>query len=291
MARADSNSRATPETTRFTLGTYWKEAKKYPFLLFLSALKLLSDLVINLGLPIVVATVVDNVLEDKYVTIDDAIPDIALYGAIFFGATLVNFISIQAEFRLATKVERDLSMTTLDHLLQRSYSFFNDNFGGSLIARTGRFVNTFAAMAGSIYFEAFNVIPIVIFTSLALLFYNVPIALTMLGITSFSVLVIIWMARKRAPYRRKSAKARSENTAQLSDTITNIHTVQAFAGEDRERRLLKKTADKQMDAIYEAITLAHQHGTVINILSGTLQAVMLYMITRAVLNDEITVGT
>lgn len=142
-----------------------------------------------------------------------------------------------------TRIFADLANTCFRYLHRHSFSFFNNNFVGSLVKKVNRFVYAFEGLTDKIYFNfgGFFVSTLLI---LVVLFYrNFWLGIAMVAWIIFALLLNFIFSKYKYKYDLQSGHADSANTAILADTITNNINVKLFRGYKRETDSFAKSAD------------------------------------------------
>src|SRR3989344_6738311 len=123
---------------------------------------------------------------------------------------------------------------TFTRLMQHSYSFFSNNFSGSLIAKSKRFVRSFEVLIDvlsfQVWFSFFNLVGIFF-----ILLLQVPLlAYLLLGWTVVYFFITALFIRKKIHYDEAEATADSMVTARFSDVVSNILNVKIFSSNKKE---------------------------------------------------------
>lgn len=138
-----------------------------------------------------------------------------------------------------------LRQSAFDYLIRHSYSFFGNNFTGSLVQRVSRFARGLERLIDTI---AFNLIP---------LFVTIVSAIVVTWHTEkiLSYIIIIWVSvflvcnflfsLWRVKYNIKVAEADSKTTGTLADIIANYTEVSLFAAFPFEAKNVKKVTGAQ----------------------------------------------
>lgn len=135
---------------------------------------------------------------------------------------------------LHLKVEKALYEDCFKYLVSQDYAFFADRFSGSLVTQASRLVKSYTTFTDTLFF---NLIPQVVSVLIALgimIYYSLPIGLSVLVIWLLSLYVIVMFAIRRLPLRRGAVTKESEQVGELADTVVNALTVKTFAAEGRE---------------------------------------------------------
>ena len=216
---------------------------KYKWLFFsifiVSALRTIFSSILN---PIFYKRILDIISETG---IDKALVSGPLYKNVymialflpvawFFGRT-TQFLAV----RFQSNVIRDLHDFSFAKLHKHSYMFFAENFSGSLVNKSRKFVRSFEVMHDIIIDNFWS--SIVIFISIFTVFFiEAPkIALMFLLMSIFYISIIFFVSRKKVEYDLREAAADSKVTGYLSDTITNVLSIKSGAAHNREIKNFK----------------------------------------------------
>ncbi len=141
---------------------------------------------------------------------------------------------------------------SFDYTLKHSYSFFSNNFTGSLVQRVGRFSRSFERLYDMV---VFNVIPLFIHVvgAIIVVYFQEPfIAYIILGWISIICVFNFFFQRWKLQFDLLATKADSATSAVLSDSISNQNTIMSFVGFEKESLNFKKVtldqSDKQIHA-------------------------------------------
>ncbi len=131
---------------------------------------------------------------------------------------------------MQSRVIAKLKQNSFDYLTLHSYSFFTNNFSGSLVQRVNRFSRAFESLTDVF---TFNVIPllITIVSSIIITWFLVP-ALSLI-ITLWIIITTVFnigFSRWKYKYDLVSSEADSKTSGFLSDTITNNNAISLFSG-------------------------------------------------------------
>ncbi len=143
---------------------------------------------------------------------------IALFGVVFF----------------ESKIIADLSNVCFEYLHKHSFSYFNNNFVGSLVKKVNRFTRSFESLFDNFIFRFMPLVVNIVAIIVVLLWRNQVIGL---GIIVWIVLFLIinWIfTRYKLKYDVERSAADSRSTALLADTITNNANVKLFGGYAKE---------------------------------------------------------
>jgi ATP-binding cassette, subfamily B, bacterial len=146
---------------------------------------------------------------------------------------------------MESRVMARLKQNAFDYMIKHSYTFFANNFSGSLVQKVGRFSRAFESLADSL---AFNLIPLVITVvgSVWITWFIAPIvsiiiAIWVIVIATFSIIFSTWKLK----YDTVVAEADSRTTGYLADSVTNNTAVSFFTGHNHESDSFRDISDDQ----------------------------------------------
>lgn len=159
------------------------------------------------------------------------------------------------------KVMANLKQQAYDHLMLHSYSFFVNNFAGSLVQKVNRFARAFERITDSFLWNLLPLIVKIVSILVIVFFINKWIALIILVWAAIFLTFNVTFSRWKLKYDIKVAEMDSRATAYLADTIANQNAIQLFGGFNFESKGYKKVTDEQaritrvswnLDAVVEA---------------------------------------
>ncbi len=230
--------------TRQTLKIYWQHVKKYRWSFFVLIFSIIAASVANLIGPIFYKEFFDAITSPETLS-DNGLLNILL---IILTVNLIAwFFWRLSTFMIAyfeAKVIRDLYNTCFAYLHKHSFSFFNNNFVGSLVKKVNRFPRSFEGITDLFSFEVLGLLVSMIFI------ISVVWSRSWLLGSGILVWVIIYCAINyffslyKLKFDLERSLADSEVTAVLADTITNNRNVKLFNGYEREKKFFGQATDK-----------------------------------------------
>ncbi len=194
--------------------------------------------------PLFIAHILNSITQGKNATVNELMPWIVGFlAAAWFGELLWRIILFIMN-RGDSKVIAYLANKTFSRLMEKEYSFFANNFAGSLVAKTNRYLSAFEVVYDTLVFEIIGVGIAVIFALIILGNLYWQIALLFVVILIFYFAIIIHLTKKRLVITKERAKLESIQTAQLADSLTNAHTIKAFAKEQYEKKQFSIVTEK-----------------------------------------------
>lgn len=225
----------------------------------------------------------------------DTIPILISIGIILItGKFFTHFAAGLADFRIA-KVETENQKIITDYcfntLMSHSYSFYADNFVGSLVAKTKRFASAYNRLLSRMLFNfSLSSIELIVTLSVA---WSLSVYLGAFFTAWITVYVtsIFFFARYKQPFHGSVSAADSSVTSGLADAIGNFLAVKVFAATSREGKSFQKRTRQQWHASYTSERLDCYFRTFqalfVSGLEVTGMAIVVYLWTESI----ITAGT
>ncbi len=143
------------------------------------------------------------------------------------------------------RVMANLKQQSYDHLMQHSYSFFINNFAGSLVQKVNRFAKAFERITDNLVWNLLPLFVRILAIVFVLFFINKWIDLILIIWIIVFLSFNIGFSRWKLKYNIKEAEVDSKATGYLSDTISNQNSIQLFNGFHFESKGYKKVTDEQ----------------------------------------------
>lgn len=210
-----------------------------------------------------------------------------LHGLNWLFYRVAYWVFNSAESRIMARLKQN----AFDYLMLHSYTFFANNFAGSLVQRINRFSRSFERLADTL---VFNLIPmlITIIGSVAVTYFMAPLvsAIIVVWVLLFTAFNLIF-SRWKMKYDLAVAEADSATTGLLADDISNHNAITLFAGYQRESASFQQATDEQARKTIFSWNL----GGIVDM----VQVLLIYVVEFAVFyyaiifwqQGQITVGT
>jgi ATP-binding cassette subfamily B protein len=186
---------------------------------------------------------------------------------------------------------RDLSNYSFEKIQKHSYTFFSNEFAGSLVAKQGRFVSNFETIYEFILFTAWiGVVTLV--SAIVILFLVSPLlgymflawAVIFLGVVS------LFLPKQRVRNLARAA-ANSKLTGYFADALGNILTIKSFASRESEVERFKEQSAFAFEKRLHAAYGQNRIGALQSVLSAGFQAVVILAAVILWSRGQITAGT
>ncbi|OGH64598.1 MAG: hypothetical protein A3J66_00680 [Candidatus Magasanikbacteria bacterium RIFCSPHIGHO2_02_FULL_47_14] len=221
--------------TKLTFVIFWEHAKKYRLQLFL----LVGSIVIGDAFSLLAPYWYKKFFD--VIVVNPSTQALLSILMVIFLFNLLHWFWIRvATFAGAYfqgRVMSDLANTCFAYLHDHSFSFFQNNFVGSLVKRVNRFSRAFQGVADRLIWDLlpllFNVSVIII----ALGFRQKILAFVVLTWVVVFCIINYFFTRYKLPFDIKKSELDSKVTGVLADTVTNQANVKLFGGLKREKKL------------------------------------------------------
>ncbi len=276
------------------LSYYWEHASKYKwycifaFICFAGAVFLSSIM-----LPLFYRDIVDIIAEssDRWSSRDGLFDVFKLIVLVVIGANILYRMRDYLYIRFQAKAMRDLSDFTFASLEKHSYSFFADQFVGSVTAKTRRFIHSFDHIMDMLVFR-FSFVAMEIIGVLTVLFIVEPIFGWIFLTWIIAYLLLTYLrTKKQKEYSLKEASADSEVTATLADVMSNILVVKMFSAEQEEINNFSKKTRKQERKRMKSWGYSINSILFQGIMLAGLETIAVYTAIILWLDGSITTGT
>ena len=189
------------------------------------------------------------------------------------------------------KVTTKLYEDSFRYLARQDYSFFTDNFSGSIVTQASRFAKVYTVFNDVVFFELLPQLFTVVIALGVITYYNPLVALIILAFWVLSLAVIIRFALGRLPLRRGAVAKESQQVGELADVITNALTVKTFAAEDREIERYETINHVRGGLFLRAWRRAVRNGWIVETLCVVGQLLIIIIAIVAVKNNSLSVAT
>lgn len=174
----------------------------------------------------------------------------------FGGLWLAGEMMWRLAFYLMAKFEartvKKLYTETLELLLSRDVSFFQDRFAGSITKNVLAYARRFEAYFDTLTFGVISQVGPAIFGLIVLAFISPVLSMALIIV----IVITVALVRPLILHRSKIVKVREDLHAQMSghisDVISNVATVKAFGAEKREQDKHKLNAGKYASVAYQS---------------------------------------
>ena len=250
--------------TKLTFKIYWQEARVFRLLIGVTLVTVIGGASFGVIIPLYFKRFFDVLTQSTNVQI--VVP--ALVHVLFLIAILEGFrwlcwrVAGFTNTSFQPAVMARLANRCFAYLHKHSFSYFNNNFVGSLVKRVNWFVRAFESVADKITWvllPLFVELTIVIFV---LFQRNLWLGVGSLAWLSLFLTVNLFFTFYKLRFDIQRNEAETKATGILADTITNNNNVKLFVGYDRERATFGRAMEKvrylrwftwNLDTAFEAV--------------------------------------
>lgn len=177
-----------------------------------------------------------------------------------------------------------------EYMHGHSYSFFNDNFTGALVKKTGRIARAFEGIADRV---CWDIIPITLrtLTVLVVLFFlHSLLGAAILTWTIIFLVINYFLAIYKLKFDLKKSEADTKITALLADTIANSINIKLFSGFAAERARFGDATENWFKRAKKTFDIDNIINAVQALLMLGLNILILYIAIRLWRQDILTIG-
>ena len=278
--------------TKLTFKIYWQHASRYPWRLLAIVITTIAGALSTVVVPLY--------LQKFFNVLTAGTGNVNAFGQLLYQLSYIAlFLFLEFLFwrfafwyiiPLETKTMTDLSRTCFNYLHKNSFTYFNNNFVGSITKRVNWFVRAFESLSDKLVFNLIPTLTVLIFAISVLISKNL-----LLGSIMFFWFVVFMtvnglLTAYKLKYDIQRSQAESESTAVLADTVTNHANVKLFCGYNREVSLFALVTDKVRKLREKAWVIDWFIHAVQGFFMLVLQVVLFYLAIKLWLNGKFTVG-
>jgi ATP-binding cassette subfamily B protein len=205
----------------------------------------------------------------------------------WIGFTIRNFIMA----RLQAGTMNKLRQNAYDYLIEHSYSFFSNNFGGSLVQRVNRFMRSFERVTDRLFFELFPIIIKVVGICIVLWYTNPIFSYAIVAWMIIFLLLSLILTRWKRPYDVKSAALESKATAALADSLSNHTTIQTFNRFSHEKALFGQANLIHIKSMADKWDVANITSAIQSLLNIGIEFIIFYFAIKYWSTGMLSIGT
>lgn len=264
---------------------YYKPHKNLFLIDFISAFFVS---VLTLFFPYYLHIIIDKVLPNKDFTLFLKYTGLLLF--IIVLKSIFGYIVIYWGHILGLRIRYDLRNNLFNHLQKLSLSYFDKIKTGELMSRIVGDLEIVSELAHHGPEDVFLAIITLIGSFIIMFSMNFKLALPIFIIMPFFIIFAIKQNKKMKKNFRESKEAIAEMNSQLSDSLTGIRLVKAFANEKHNKNLFKETNKKATQSVENAFLTLGRLFFGVEFFNGFIQLVVVFYGGYMVLNGNLTIG-
>ena len=239
------------------MNTLWKltkEAARYKGLYVIAILSTFGLTVVNLSAPKVLSAmtgIVEKGMDDEGLS---SVRNLALVLlGLYLLRVLFRFLSNYLAHRAAWYLVGDLRSRLYNKLQSLDLGFFHDKQTGDLMSRVVNDTRDFELLYAHMIPDLITNFVTFIGVLIILLTINVKLALITCAPIPLILISGVIFAKKVRPYFKASQKVMGDLNAQLQDSLSGLHEIQAFGQEKYEGERVRKKSFEQVVAMLRAL--------------------------------------
>ena len=231
----------TKQAVLQVLRDYWSQYKKNPWYtgigFFLPAI---GSTFIFFIPPLIIARIVDTFVANGKIELTNVVNYIILFGLVWLFGEIMWRIGEHFIIKLETNGINNTAKIAFDRLTERDYTFYTNNFVGSLTKKGLAYSRSFETFTDTLIFNVVSKIFPLIFAVIILWRYSFWIPLVLVAGLIIALLIALPIIRRRSKLVALRHNASSKLSGRLSDISTNILTIKSFAKEAYEQKTYGK---------------------------------------------------
>ncbi|MBP5249335.1 MAG: ABC transporter ATP-binding protein, partial [Lachnospiraceae bacterium] len=237
-----------------TLWKLTKEAARYKGLYIIAILSTFALTVVNLSAPKVLSSMTGIVEKGVDDTALSKIKELALMLLVLYLLrVLFRFLSNYLAHRAAWYLVGDLRSRLYDKLQSLDLGFFHDKQTGDLMSRVVNDTRDFELLYAHMIPDIITNLVTFIGVLVILLTINPKLALITCAPIPLILISGVIFAKVVRPFFRESQKVMGELNAQLQDSLSGLHEIQAFGQERYEGERVRRKSLDQVVAMLRAL--------------------------------------
>lgn len=178
-----------------------------------------------------------------------------------------------------------------DAFSRQEYSYFNNNFVGSLVSRAGRFTSAFKDLYDMSAFALIGFAVQLIGPVIILSFRSPLLSLLFVLAAALTFVGIMLTNKYKTPALRESAAASSKLTGELADSLTNNLAIKVFAAGAIERSRYMGVAEERRSKYLHQANMSENIRIVRSGINVSFIVLSTIVLARLAINGDITIGT
>ncbi len=278
-----------------TLGFYWAEARKYKvaisLLIFAVALNMVAGLIAPLFYKKLFNLLASSdLLSTRAELLTSLLAIVWWVALLYFVQWLALRLANQVLARFESGTMAGLSNFCFARLHLHSFSFFNNNFTGTLTKKMKWFTGAFEALTDRLVWDIIPFVISAIVIVIVLAFTSIWLALSLVVWMVVFLTVNGFFAIYKLRYDALRNEAESENSGLLADGIVNNANIKLFTGYQNEVESFSRSTDKVKKARLFTWDLENYFGAAQDFLASALEIFIIYLAVRLWVKGLITIG-
>ncbi|MBP5461065.1 MAG: ABC transporter ATP-binding protein [Lachnospiraceae bacterium] len=274
-----------------TLWKLTKEAARYKGLYVIAILSTLSLTFVNLTAPKILSKMTGIVSEGVDSAALSTIRKLALaLLGLYLLRVLFRFLSNYLAHRAAWYLVGDLRSRLYDKLQSLDLTFFHDKQTGDLMSRVVNDTRDFELLYAHMIPDIITNLVTFVGVLIILLTVNWKLALITCAPIPLILISGVIFAKVVRPFFRASQKAMGELNAQLQDSLSGLHEIQAFGQEEYEAERVTTKSFLQVTAMLRALRASALFHPCVELLSSAGTVLVVFFGGYLAYREQLTVA-
>lgn len=261
----------------------------YRFNMALVISTMIFTALLDIIIPLFQRYAIDNFIEAG--TKANLAPYILLYVAVIAIQTLTVVIFSRQATQVEMKLGRDLKRASFVHLQELSFSYYNQNSVGYVLARVMSDTNRIAQTVAWGLVDLLWALAYVIGVFVAMFFLNVKLALLVGIVVPVIAILTVYFQRKLLRWNRKIRKINSQISSGYNEGITGAKTSKTLVIEDKSYGEFKEITSRMRSASIKNAKLGSLFISIVMFFSSLAIALVLTEGGQYVISDLMMLGT
>lgn len=276
--------------TKETIQIFWDHSKKYPWVFAVMSLTMIFAVSADLFRPFLYKILFNEIalnqlgMTTRLFSILVYMLLAALTSWVFWRSA--TFLNQYFELR----VIKDLTNTCFKYLQEHSYSFFNNNFAGSLVRKVNKFSRSYETIVDIAYWNISQTVLRILIIVVVLSLRQWVVGLVVLAWAVAYISFQFFFSEYKLKYDLERSKIDSQLTGQLADTITNNINIKLFGTLNFEIKSFNALQQKWYKIQHFSWTLAGVAEMIQSLLMLLLEFCVFYFAIKYRESAHLTVG-
>jgi ATP-binding cassette subfamily B protein len=250
-----------------TLKIFWRFTKPYPFLFWYGTAGSVIATIADSVIPQFIIAEAFNRLQHLYstgevITIHSILPYFIAYSTTAVFTMAMWQTQAMSVWRYQIKAQKKIADYIFRRLEYMDSKFHADRFGGALVSQATKFIRSYELLMDIFNWNIVNGITAFFASLVVLLIVSPAYALVFVGVCAVFFFVMYRQMKWQIPYNTRLSNSESVTTAKLADSITNVATIRAFAGETTETELFGRQTAKKAAAHWKLMNVQMKNETI-----------------------------
>lgn len=266
--------------------------KKYPLSLFIMIVLAVTTTLEFVYVPLCTKNIINAISNSNFFSSTSTIFNSALYllGILFMNKAMLRVHGYVLYMRDMPNLKKDLLLQSLNSLLKKPYSYYQDEFSGALASRIAELGETTVELLELLFFSFLSKFFILIVSIIFLYQINIKFSIIMTLWGIFFSIIMSFFATKLVYNSKILSNQKNKVSGTVADVFLNILPIKLFYTHDYETRFISKELD---NVVQKEKTMFRTNTYLFSLLSlGLLasQALNLYFLIKMHTQRAVTAG-